>query len=1305
MWQIWIDRGGTFTDVVARSPSGRITSRKLLSENPARYRDAAVQGIRDVLGLAPDAPIPPHAIEHVKMGTTVATNALLERKGDRTLLVITRGFGDLLRIGYQDRPRLFDLQVTLPAMLYERVIEADERIDAQGKVLRPLDETQLRTELEAAFAAGIRAVAVVLMHGYRYRRHELAVGRICRETGFTQVSLGHEASPLIKLVSRGDTTVADAYLSPLLRRYVRRVAAELGAPEAGGPRLMFMQSNGGLTDAALFQGRNAILSGPAGGVVGMASTAAGLGLRKLIGFDMGGTSTDVSHYNGEYERSFDTRVAGVRLRAPMMRIHTVAAGGGSVLRFDGARFRVGPESAGANPGPACYRRGGPLTITDCNLLLGRIQPDSFPAVFGPGGNEPLDHDITRRRFADLAAQVAAAQGKTITAEETAAGFLRVAVENMANAIKKISVRRGYDVTEYTLNCFGAAAGQHACQVADALGMKSIFLHPLAGVLSAYGMGLAEIRALREAQLGIDFDAAGMEQELEQQRRLLAAAAREEVLGQGVPAERITIVSRVRIRRRGTDAALETAVAAAPQMCAAFEEEHLRRFGFVAQERGLVAEAVSVEAVGTADAVAEPQRAAPAVAEDPAPRRRAPMYGAGAWSDAPLYHRDELPAGGRVIGPAMIIDAAGAIVLEPGWGGAVDDRGRLLLERAAADIAATGGAAMSDATASNSAVSGPPASGLAGGATSGMETDGATGDTAASGAAEGATAAAGTASGPAGGAEEGATAAGGAAMSGAAADSAAMGGTATAGASASATEADPIRLEVFNNLFMSIAEQMGAALQNTASSVNIKERLDFSCALFDAAGGLVANAPHIPVHLGSMGESVRAVISANQGKIKPGDVYALNSPYAGGAHLPDVTLVTPAFDEAGERILFYVGSRGHHADIGGRTPGSAPPDSRRIDEEGVLIDNFLAVENGRLRERELRELLGSGRYPCRNIEQNLADLEAQVAANQTGLLELRKMVSHYGLEVVSAYMKHVQRNAEESVRRVMTALCDGEFEYPMDEGAVIRVRLSVDRKKRTAVVDFSGTSGQNPGNYNAPPAVCRAAVLYVFRTLVNDDIPLNEGCFRPIQLVVPPRSMLSPEYPAAVMAGNIEVSQAIVNALYGAMGVQAASQGTMNNFFYGNERCQNYDTVCGGTGAGPDYAGADAVHSHMTNTRMTDPEVLELRYPVRVEEFSIRRGSGGAGRYAGGAGVVRKLRFLEAMTATVLSSHRTVPPFGLQGGRPGRCGNNYVERAAGGVEQLGGNDETALNAGDLFVMETPGGGGYGRADAAPDGEET
>ncbi|MCK5778834.1 MAG: hydantoinase B/oxoprolinase family protein [Rhodospirillales bacterium] len=1200
MWQIWIDRGGTFTDLVARKPNGELISHKLLSENPEQYEDAALQGIRDMLGLDKNDPIPPGKVDAVKMGTTVATNALLERKGDRTALVITKGFGDALRIGYQNRPRLFDMNIKLPELVYERVLEADERMAVDGEVLKALDEDALRKGLQDIYDDGIRSVAIAFLHGYKHTEHEIRAGEIAKDVGFTQISVSHQVSPLIKLVSRGDTTVVDAYLSPILRRYVDRVAADLEAGGSDGPRLMFMQSNGGLTDAKLFQGKDSILSGPAGGVVGMVRTAQIAGFDNIIGFDMGGTSTDVAHFDGEYERSLENVVAGVRMRAPMMNIHTVAAGGGSILMFDGARFRVGPESAGANPGPACYRRGGPLAVTDCNVMLGKIQPQFFPSVFGPNADEPLDGDAVKTKFDELADRIAKDTGEERrTPEDIAEGFLTIAVENMANAIKQISVQRGYDITNYVLNCFGGAGGQHACLVADALGMKTVFVHPFAGVLSAYGMGLADIRALRErsVQEPLDDDAVARVIPILDE---MAADAEKEVKSQGIDDKNITAYRRVHLRYDGTDSALVVSLDDAAKMAAEFEELHRLRFGFVPEGRKLVMEALAVEAVGATESMIDPEMTETSDGKPIPPRDTVQMYSAGEHHDTPVYARESFMPGDKVDGPAIITEETATTVVEPGWQAYLNSRGHLILKR----------------------VKERPQTFAVG------------------------------------------------------------------------TEADPVMLEIFNNLFMSIAEQMGATLANTAYSVNIKERLDFSCAIFDIEGNLVANAPHMPIHLGSMGESIKTVIRENAGQIKPGNVYALNAPYNGGTHLPDVTVITPVFDQEGKDILFYVGSRGHQADIGGRTPGSAPPDSTHIEDEGVLIDNFLLVEEGRLREKETYDLLKSGKYPCRNPMQNMADLTAQIAANETGVRELRKMIQHFGLDVVHAYMGHVQDNAEESVRRVLDVLSDGEFTYPMDNGDTIQVKITVDKEAREALIDFTGTSPQGNHNYNAPLAVCKAAVLYVFRTMVDDEIPLNEGCLKPLKIKVPEKSIISPEYPAAVIAGNTEVSQCITDALYGALGVLASSQGTMNNFVYGNDVYQNYETICGGTGAGATFNGCDAVHSHMTNTRMTDTEVLENRFPVRVEEFSIRRGSGGEGKHHGGNGVVRRMRFLEPMTATVLSSHRHTDPWGMKGGKAGARGENAVTRADGSVDKLRGNDETEMNAGDVFELRTPGGGGYG-----------
>ena len=1195
-WQFWIDRGGTFTDIVGRRPDGSLVTHKLLSENPEQYRDAAVAGIRHLLGLKRGEPITPEFVECVKMGTTVATNALLERKGEPTLLVTTRGFRDALRIAYQDRPRLFDRHIVLPELLYTRVIEAQERIGADGTVVEPLDQAHLRERLWAAFDAGLRSVAIVFMHGYRYPAHEQAAAALARELGFTQVSVSHEVSPLMKLVSRGDTTVVDAYLSPILRRYVEQVASEMP-----GVKLFFMQSSGGLTDAHAFQGKDAILSGPAGGIVGMVRTAQlaknDLGGDKVIGFDMGGTSTDVSHFAGEFERAFETRVAGVRMRAPMMSIHTVAAGGGSILSFDGARFRAGPESAGANPGPACYRRGGPLAVTDANVMVGKIQPRWFPKVFGPDADQALDRDVVVANFSELAQRIAQATGTQRSPEEVAEGFIDIAVGAMANAIKKISVAPGSLITRYTLQCFGGAGGQHACRVADALGMDRVFAHPLAGVLSAYGMGLADQSVMREA--AVELKLADALPTVAQRLDALAAEAEGELRRQGVSGGEIRTHRRVHVRYEGTDSALVVPFGSVVEVQLAFEAAYRQRFAFLMQERALVVEAVSVEAVGAGDAPAEQPQATLAPATMPA-EETVKLFSGGRWWEAALVVREAAKPGLFVDGPAIIAEKNATTVVEPGWRARVTALDHLVLERVQP-----------------------------------REQRRAIG-----------------------------------------------------------TTVDPVMLEVFNNLFMNIAEQMGLQLQNTAYSVNIKERLDFSCALFDAQGQLIANAPHMPVHLGSMSESIKTVISRNAGRMQPGDVFALNDPYHGGTHLPDVTVVTPVFDEAGREILFYVGSRGHHADIGGTTPGSMPPFSTRIEEEGVQIDNVKLVEAGRLREAEMLALLASGTYPSRNPQQNLADLKAQIAANEKGVQELRKMVAQFGLDVVQAYMRHVQENAEESVRRVITKLKDGAFTLPLDNGAQIAVAVRVNAAERSAEIDFTGTSAQLENNFNAPTAVCMAAVLYVFRTLVGDDIPLNAGCLKPLKVNIPEGSMLNPRPPASVVAGNVETSTCITNALYGALGAMAAGQCTMNNFTFGNARHQYYETISGGSGAGPGFDGTSVVQTHMTNSRLTDPEVLEFRFPVRLESYAIRAGSGGAGQWTGGNGGTRRVRFLEAMTASILSNGRRHGAFGMAGGQPGQPGANRIERVDGRIETLGHIGSVEMAPGDVFVIETPGGGGYG-----------
>jgi 5-oxoprolinase (ATP-hydrolysing) len=1202
-WQFWVDRGGTFTDVVGRRPDGSLVTTKLLSEHPERYTDATVEGIRRLLGLGPGAPVPADLVETVRMGTTVATNALLERRGERTALVVTEGFADALRIGYQNRPRIFDRRIELPSLLHERVVELRGRVAADGTELVRPDLQALERDLRAVRAGGIDAVAVVCLHAHLHPDHERRAGEVARRLGFAQVSLSSEVSPLAKLVARGDTTVADAYLTPVLRRYVDQVVAEMP-----GVRLQVMQSNGGLAEAAHVRGKDALLSGPAGGVVGMARLSALAGYDRVVGFDMGGTSTDVSHVAGELERTFDTQLAGVRLRAPMLAIHTVAAGGGSVLHFDGSRYRVGPDSAGADPGPACYRKGGPLAVTDANVMLGRIQPGHFPAVVGPRGDEHLDVEVVRDGFAALAERIRAQTGDDRSPEEVAAGFLEVAVTTMARAVKTISVLRGHDVTEYALTTFGGAGGQHACAVADALGITTVLAPPLAGVLSALGIGLAEVTAMREQAVEQPLHA----ELLPSLRRLaddLAAAARAEVLDRSgeatstPPATRV--VPRAHVRYSGTDGALVVPLSDAATMTEAFEDAYRRTYSFL-MPRPLVVEALSVEVTALADPPDLGALLAPA--HEPAQPVPVRLWTDGAWREAPLYRREQLAAGQTVSGPAIVAEADATTVVEPGWQAQVLPIGHLLMRRVLPRPDAAVGTAV-----------------------------------------------------------------------------------------------DPVRLEVFNNLFMAIAEQMGARLQSTAQSVNIKERLDFSCALFDPDGNLVANAPHMPVHLGSMGASVHQVIAANAGTMRPGDVYAVNDPYHGGTHLPDVTVVTPVYardaTSAEARPLFFVASRGHHAEIGGLTPGSMPAFSRTVHEEGVLLDNWLLVRDGVFREDETRRLLTDAPFPSRSPEMNLADLRAQVAANEKGVAEVRAMIDHVGLDVVQAYMRHVQDNAEQAVRRVIDRLHDGHHRYEMDGGAVIEVSVRVDRHSRSATVDFTGSSPQCATNLNAPRSVATAAVMYVFRTLVDDDIPLNDGCLRPLRVVVPERSLLAPAFPAAVVAGNVETSQAVTGAIYAALGVQAEGSGTMNNVTFGNATHQYYETVASGSGAGDGFAGAPAVQTHMTNSRLTDPEVLEARFPVRVESFSLRRGSGGAGRWPGGDGADRRLRFTEPVTLSVLSGHRRVPPYGMAGGSPGGLGRTWVERADGTVVDLASMDSVDLAAGDLLVVQTPGGGGYGVADEA------
>ncbi|TAG47582.1 MAG: 5-oxoprolinase [Betaproteobacteria bacterium] len=1232
-WQFWIDRGGTFTDIVAKKPSGELITHKLLSENPERYQDAAVQGVRELLGLKAGEAIPADRVEAVKMGTTVATNALLERKGERTLLVVTKGFRDQLRIAYQDRPKLFVRKIELPKLLYEDVIEADERIDASGRVITDIDSTKAKIDLEALFIKGYRSVAICLMHGYRFTQHEQVLQQIAKAVGFTQISVSHEVSPLMKFVSRGDTTVVDAYLSPILRRYVNQVQSALG-----DVRLQFMQSSGGLTDAHKFQGKDAILSGPAGGIVGAAAVTQLAGFDKMIGFDMGGTSTDVAHFAGEYERAFVTEVAGVRLRAPIMQIHTVAAGGGSICTFDGSKFRVGPESAGANPGPAAYRRGGPLTVTDCNVMVGKLRPELFPAIFGVNGDQTLDVEAVKAKFAALEIEVEKSTGVRKTSHEIASGFLRIAVENMANAIKHISVQRGYDVTEYTLTCFGGAGGQHACMVADSLGMKRVYIHPFAGVLSAYGMGLADVRTMKQAAVEKRLSDSLLS-DLQPQFAQLGAAAKSDVTAQGVKDEQIRVVNTVALKYDGTDTTIELPIPTPPPggegadrrervsavqstferthtpspqpsppgggstaLVTAFEQTYKQRYGFLMPNRALVIEAISSEAIGVTQSSNETPKAIAHRTTALAPNATVDAFFANGTCNANVYYREALQPGDVIDGPAVIKEPIATTIVEPEWRATVTPLNHLVLER------------VKEASRSH----------------------------------------------------------------------------------AIGTTADPVMLEVFNNLFMAIAEQMGVTLANTSYSVNIKERLDFSCAIFDPDANLVANAPHMPVHLGSMGESVKVVLESRRGQMKPGDAFVVNAPYGGGTHIPDVTVVMPIFLKGEREPLFYTAARGHHADIGGITPGSMPPFSKSIEEEGVLLDNVELVREGVFLEDELTKILLSGKWPVRNVTQNIADLRAQVASCNKGAEELRKMVTHFGREVTVAYMKHVQDNAEESVRRVIHKLHNGEFGVDLDDGSHIHVKVTIDREKREATVDFTGTSAQRPSNFNAPKPVSRAVVLYVFRTLVDDDIPMNAGCLKPINIVIPEGSMLAPKYPAAVVAGNVEVSQAATNCLYGALGVLAGAYGTMTNFTFGNDVYQYYETISGGSGAGEGFDGTSVVQCHMTNSRLTDPEVLEFRYPVRVDSHTIKHGTGGKGKWHGGDGADRRIRFIEPMTAGILANYRKNRPHGCEAGEPGAAARNWVERADGSREEFGHICEVQMNKDDVFVIQTPGGGGFGVA---------
>ena len=1199
-WQFWIDRGGTFTDVIAKAPNNKLLVRKLLSEKPDRYADAAVAGIAEILAeYGKDGEALTPKIDAIKMGTTAATNALLERRGERTVLAITRGFRDALRIGYQNRPEIFALRISLPEQLYGAVLEVTERIDASGAELVSLETTSLEADLRCFYEEGYRSIAICLMHAHLSPEHELAAGALAQRIGFSQISLSHEVSPLQKLVSRGDTAVVDAYLSPVLAGYMKTLRVALNEASLIPRRLLFMQSNGGLTDSKHFRGKDSILSGPAGGVVGMVSASRAVAGDCLIGFDMGGTSTDVSLFSGDFEFVNYTEIAGVRMRSSMIRIHTIAAGGGSILKFDSGRFQVGPDSAGADPGPACYRRGGPLTVTDANLMLGKILPEFFPRVFGTSGDKPLDRDAVLDGFSHFAKQISKATGKSVAPESVAEGFIRIAVDNMANAIKRVSIQRGYDPREFTLCCFGGASGQHACMVAEQLGVDRILIHPLAGVLSAYGIGLAPLRTYQQQTIEAPLHASELDR-LRAKIGELAQNCRKMLLNQNATAESIVVQTTLNVKVAGSDSTLPVEWGDLDSMLRLFADAHKRRFGFSFADKQLQIESLRVDALGTIDAFNADEPALTCETASIPAGQQTRIYYRGTWLAAAVYQRSNLICGDIISGPAIIVDDTTTTIVESGWQLRTDASSHLILDRA-------------------KSVS--------------VERQ-------------------------------------------------------------FSTTVDPVMLEVFNSHFMSIAENMGTVLENTAHSVNIKERLDFSCAVFDRAGNLIANAPHIPVHLGAMGDSVQAIIADNAGSIRAGNVYMLNTPYNGGSHLPDVTVVTPVIGEDQHSILFLVACRAHHADIGGISPGSMPARSTTIHEEGVLFDNFLLVSGHQFREDELQARLLSGPNPARNAAQNIADLRAQIAANERGVQELLAMVGHFGLAAVQAYMGHLQVNAEESVRAVIGELSDGEFCLEMDGGEVIRVKITVDTLRREALIDFTGTSPQSPGNFNAPIAVTRAAVLYVFRSLIAKNIPLNGGCLKPIQLKIPEDCLLNPSYPAAVVAGNVETSQCVTNALYGVLKVMAAAQGTMNNLTFGNDRYQYYETICGGAGAGETFAGADGVHTHMTNSRMTDPEVLETRFPVLVREFAIRANSGGAGQFRGGHGVVRKIQFQEPMQVAILSNNRRLSPFGLMGGEAGKPGLNYVVRHSGEREPLGAVDELEVMAGDMLVIETPGGGGFG-----------
>jgi len=1264
-WQFWIDVGGTFTDCFACRPDGSLLRHKVLSSgvtkgeigavttdgggiiDPARrgepadfwrgyafrllddqgttidervvahsdgagggigldrpFREPALEGqayelsageeapvlaIRFLLGLRLDQDIPPLAL---KLGTTRGTNALITRRGARTAFVTTRGFADILRIGYQNRPRLFDLTIEKPDPLFEAVVEIDERVATDGQVLLRPDSERIRSSLAHLRDRGIESLAVCLLNAYCQPQHERLVGQIAHEVGFAEISLSHQIAPLIKIVSRGDTTLVDAYLNPVLRSYVGDLRNALDRHGASDIRLL--TSAGGLASADQFVGKDSILSGPAGGVVGFSRVARAAGFERAIGFDMGGTSTDVSRYDGRFELEYETEKAGVRVVAPMMAIETVAAGGGSICHFDGVKLAVGPDSAGAEPGPACYGRGGPLTVTDVNFFLGKVLPDYFPF--------PLNRQAVRRRLEQLCKDIERASGKRYEPRELAAGFLKVANTNMANAIRSISIAKGYDPRDYVLVSFGGAAPQHACAVAGELGVRKILNHPDAGILSAYGIGLADVVRHRAEGVYREYSEETI-RELDSVLLRLTDQARQEVIAEGVSPDRIEAIHSFDLRYKGLDAFLTVPAPTEGTYAQCYAREHRRRYGYVHEDRPLEIVAAKVEVVGRSSKQLPRSRSVPP--SSPQPVATAPVHFDGQTYQTSVFRRAELRAGDAILGPAIVVESVSTTVVDPGWNARMLTGGELLVEE---------------------------------------ETKGRK-------------------------------------------------------CPSISAQADPVMLEVFNNQFAAIAEQMGITLRNTASSVNIKERLDFSCALFTPSGDLVVNAPHIPVHLGAMSETVKHIVAANP-RISPGDVFVTNDPYCGGSHLPDVTVVTPVHDTDGGRLLFFTASRAHHAELGGVSPGSMPPFSENLAEEGILIRDFKLVDAGRSRVDQLRELLTSGPYPSRSPNDNLADIAAQVAANQEGANDLVALVERYTLPVVEAYMGHIQEAAERKMRAALSRFADGRHEFVdhLVDGSPIAVAVAINGD--SAVIDFTGTGPVLPGNLNANRAIVTAAVTYCLRCLIHDDIPMNQGVLAPIEMILPecllnPPRRDSPEACAAVVGGNVETSQRVVDVLLGALNVAAASQGTMNNLLFGDDTFGYYETICGGSGATRNGPGADAVHTHMTNTRLTDPEVIEQRYPVRVKQFSIRHGSGGNGRHRGGDGVIRRLEFLRMLDVSILSQRRgSYASYGVEGGEAGALGRNALARHDGTEEALAGRAKFTARPGDVLSVETPGGGGWG-----------